>query len=449
MDKNSKGYAQFLLSLIFTLIAFVGIGYYAYKNGQIRLTPQQRLAPTPTPTLKTTANWKTYRNKKHGFVFKYPQVWVQKQSYGGKGEEWLIIFGIDKGRDNIITSTEPGNVELREFANNQNLSFREAIIDELSNTSPVPFDPEERRQVIINNLNNMEETTIHGHKVLINETSAYIFIEPEVVSLRTLTPSDGVHKILFNQILSTFNFLNQPDVQKNIQWVTYNNSEYGFTFQYPSDMTLEKDTKKEEFYDTIAKLVAADYSINVRAIYNIDIYDDAETQLVAGREISDSGFTYSLTNSIINGLSTTTAVVNNSSKKRIVTIAHPTKNLFIVIASTGGNQPIDSEILSTFKFLDASQSESKLTGYDSPAAGVCTSTPEEIITVTKGVDNIFSPRCSKALPSQKLKIINNSNTTIKIDISMYKIDIEPGNGYEFPDTLGSFLGTGVHSIGGV
>ena len=206
MDKNSKGYAQFLLSLILSFVLITGIGYWAYKNGQIRLTPQQRLAPTPTPTLKTTANWKTYRNKKHGFVFKYPQVWVQKQSYGGKGEEWLIIFGIDKGRDNIITSTEPGNVELREFANNQNLSFREAIIDELSNTSPVPFDPEERRQVIINNLNNMEETTIHGHKVLINETSAYIFIEPEVVSLRTLTPSDGVHKILFNQILSTFKF---------------------------------------------------------------------------------------------------------------------------------------------------------------------------------------------------------------------------------------------------
>ena len=207
MNKNQKGVIHFVLILGIALIALSFIGFNLYKNGDIFNTPSQGTSYTPKTSDDTTADWNTYRNKKHGFIFKYPQDWVQKQTYGEKSEEWLIIFGLHKGKDNIITLTEPGNVELREFANRQNLSFKEAIIDELSSTSPVPFDPDERKRIIINNLDDMEETIIQNHNVLIDETKAYVFINPEVISLRIQTPSDRAHKILFDQILSTFKFI--------------------------------------------------------------------------------------------------------------------------------------------------------------------------------------------------------------------------------------------------
>ncbi len=114
------------------------------------------------------------------------------------------------------------------------------------------------------------------------------------------------------------------------------------------------------------------------------------------------------------------------------------------------------QILSTFKFTDRSadsisegQINAKPTGWDTPAAGICANViPGETIVVTREVDFIFSPRCSKALPNQRLTIINNSNLPINIDIGKYKIDINPNESYTFPEILGSFLGSGVHQIGG-
>src|SRR3989344_8868013 len=69
---HNRGFAHFFLILALALIAVVGIGYYAYKNGQIRLTPPQDLSPSHTSQLESTANWKTYRNDMLGFEFKHP-----------------------------------------------------------------------------------------------------------------------------------------------------------------------------------------------------------------------------------------------------------------------------------------------------------------------------------------------------------------------------------------
>ena len=49
VNRNSKGFAHFLLLLLVVIFAFGGIGYYAYKNGQIKL-PSQKSLKTLTPT---------------------------------------------------------------------------------------------------------------------------------------------------------------------------------------------------------------------------------------------------------------------------------------------------------------------------------------------------------------------------------------------------------------
>lgn len=88
MNKNSKGttrynsisgFAHLFLLLVLSFVLIVGVGYCAYKNGQIKLTSQQTTTQhTPTPSFypkpnssTKTANWKTYRNEEYGFVTKY------------------------------------------------------------------------------------------------------------------------------------------------------------------------------------------------------------------------------------------------------------------------------------------------------------------------------------------------------------------------------------------
>lgn len=50
MNESKKGFATFIVLLILSLIAFAGIGYFAYKNGQIRTAQNKNSLVTPSPT---------------------------------------------------------------------------------------------------------------------------------------------------------------------------------------------------------------------------------------------------------------------------------------------------------------------------------------------------------------------------------------------------------------
>src|SRR3989344_4320216 len=113
--KNQKGFAHFFLILTLTLIAVVGIGYYAYKNGQIKLTPSKEQV-SPTPTSESTANWKTYTNTKYAFSFKYPpNLYLRKDSthdFAG----FLTDPNKNSSQRLIVTVlSNPQNLNLEEF----------------------------------------------------------------------------------------------------------------------------------------------------------------------------------------------------------------------------------------------------------------------------------------------------------------------------------------------
>ncbi len=63
MNINSKGFAHLFLLIVLALVVVGGIGYYTYKNGQIRLTPQQdQPPPTPTKTVSPTISESSFCN---------------------------------------------------------------------------------------------------------------------------------------------------------------------------------------------------------------------------------------------------------------------------------------------------------------------------------------------------------------------------------------------------
>ena len=79
MNEDSKGVIPFSLLLILTLVAFIGIGYWAYKNRRTKINPQQK--PIPTSTLSTDmSDWKTYKNEEFGFEIKYPKEFILSEN---------------------------------------------------------------------------------------------------------------------------------------------------------------------------------------------------------------------------------------------------------------------------------------------------------------------------------------------------------------------------------
>lgn len=141
-------------------------------------------------------------------------------------------------------------------------------------------------------------------------------------------------------------------------WKTYINDTYAFQIKYPEKFNLNENIRKENFYDNLVSISYQNTKIiSIRAIYDIDIYENTKTQDVAIREVVDSGFKYNITTALISGYNSTITILEKSQPldnlslkfHTIATIAHPKKNLFIEISSSLNKEELD-QILSTFKF---------------------------------------------------------------------------------------------------
>ena len=73
--KKQKG---FILPILLFISVVVGIGLLIWKNPQLitkqksSITATPAFLPSPSPESNLTGGWKTYRNEKYGFEFKYP-----------------------------------------------------------------------------------------------------------------------------------------------------------------------------------------------------------------------------------------------------------------------------------------------------------------------------------------------------------------------------------------
>lgn len=147
-----------------------------------------------------------------------------------------------------------------------------------------------------------------------------------------------------------------PSQDPTANWKTYNNTSYSFRIDYPVRFEIVEKTKREDFYDTLATLTSPfKESITLRVIHDIDIYEKNGPEMVAEREVMDSGFIYNITTTKIGDyFAAITTFANNPDKKSpTITIAHPSKNLFIVIdINTDLSRVEFDQILSTFKFTN-------------------------------------------------------------------------------------------------
>ena len=214
MNTNFKGFAHFLLVLLLAFIVVGGIGYYAYKNGQVKLISFQKQTVSPTPTSDETAsqaptgdlaNWKTYRNEDGEFSFNYPHD--------------AGLFENKIGATVII----PGDKPVGESMSNSfiNLTFETVqkdlqSIEGIARLNYMQVNPETSE--IISKLRNTEVNGHNGYmykvrdKIVFGFDTTYTYLESPskqnyVVIVSSLEDNDKLgYQKLHDQILSTFKF---------------------------------------------------------------------------------------------------------------------------------------------------------------------------------------------------------------------------------------------------
>src|SRR3990172_3636862 len=189
MNENQKGFTHLFLILALALIAVVGIGYYAYKNGQIKIPSSQKLTPTPTPPLKTTANWRTYTNNKYGYFLSYEfKPSLEERTCGlnpsnFNGEEWFIILSSNPEEQYKTCYPQEGLADIQVTE-----SERGYVSDGIFISADFIGDDE----------SGLIQSPIKEARIFHNGYTYHL----------TLTNLD--FSKTYNQILSTFNFTNTP-----------------------------------------------------------------------------------------------------------------------------------------------------------------------------------------------------------------------------------------------
>lgn len=205
-----------IFGLVFFCLAALGItGVLAYQNHQLKkqvenlsrgteVTSTKALQPTPTsttstpsptPTIDPVANWKTYTSEKYNFSFKYPSSW-DYQKVSSKTQNTIDYLQITLAKSEYFNPIPKGNplilISITETTDKNKLSVYQNT--EIIKTIVIGGITAEERK-------HKTPTVDSKYITFFNNNAAYEF-ESRVHS------QDPEHQNIFDQILSTFQFIN-------------------------------------------------------------------------------------------------------------------------------------------------------------------------------------------------------------------------------------------------
>ena len=210
MSRNQKGFGHFFLILIVSLIIFAGIGYYAFKNGQISFSPSEQNTTfnTPTPTFNVTDNWHTYTEKILGFEIKYPLEW-KKLDFDFKIEEnWEsgINFQALHSPDSTISTNNQvvQGTALSFFVYHKSDFSKDEIINSTGTNDEVvitSYKSDFIEGTLVEDIRQIPIYKNSNRKILITEDNS------NIIAIMAIWPiNHSENEITIDQILSTFKF---------------------------------------------------------------------------------------------------------------------------------------------------------------------------------------------------------------------------------------------------
>lgn len=182
-----------ILILIF-LVAIVGAGYFAYKNGNLNSykSPSTSSSPSTMATADSTENWKTYADSLIGVSFQYP-------SQTSAGETKLI-----RSDDNLSVSLGIDRRDIFLF-----------VLKKYPNDKINDWISEEKKSNSIYQNAEFQDTIFQGYNA---KTASRIENGPFVTKQIIIQKGSVVYLLSINifelakesdQILSTFKFINK------------------------------------------------------------------------------------------------------------------------------------------------------------------------------------------------------------------------------------------------
>lgn len=206
MDKVIKGFAEIIIIIILASLIVGGIGYYAYKNGQVDLFPPQNHTIPPTPN--KLANWKTFDGNK--FQVSYPPDWILRRP---SINDHIIIFSFEPTKDAQKLLQGDGirlEVYPQEYDQTNGKNFEEVVnlYNKIYMTAPnITRIPDQ--EVILGGITGIKRkvTVLEKERLF---TNYYYFINSNnkiFIITYMLHDLNKNQESTINQILSTFKFI--------------------------------------------------------------------------------------------------------------------------------------------------------------------------------------------------------------------------------------------------
>ena len=160
-----------------------------------------------------TADWQAYTNEEYGFEVRYPENWATDKI----SQERSVIFYKSNAPKDFYGNIVPV-----------------IIIEVKDNTQQLPVN-----QWIENNKGNLVSKEgsemvdgIEGSKIIEKGIVDYlvVYTGKDRIMYRISIPKDSEYLAVFNQILSTFKFI---EVDETADWQTYRNEKYRYEIKYP------------------------------------------------------------------------------------------------------------------------------------------------------------------------------------------------------------------------
>ncbi len=208
-----------LIPPLFLIIVLAGV-YFVVNNTATPSQTPQPIAPTqsiptspltPTSIEDPTKNWKTFTNTDYGYQLKYPEALITITPENAP--QVFIIYFTDKKEEYL--EVEIGGIS--------SLGLNKEIEFDTQRTNPTKTTFQNKQAVSL-----LSERNIYPGEPF---KALIVYLEDKKFKIELGYYGDGKNEALFDQILSTFKFLDQTTDISDWKSFTAN----GYSFKYPSD----------------------------------------------------------------------------------------------------------------------------------------------------------------------------------------------------------------------
>ncbi len=243
-----KPKSTFLLLAVLGIL-LVGTGVVFAVKALNKTKSVKSIVPTPstseTPVVDETANWQTYSNSALGYSIKFPVDWTISAKGGADINTFPapVISSPCNYEENqrcsqifIETGVYDPDDPTTKFEPNFIINLSGPNPDKITNKTTTKLDTEEATEFEYFQSNYGSNGRLLHVLVAVHQNTKYtITYEESQKDLLIQTKDDWQNKKVFDQILSTFKFLDETSASDTTNWQTYTNQKYGFSLKYPPD----------------------------------------------------------------------------------------------------------------------------------------------------------------------------------------------------------------------